>query len=106
MDKQTNSIITAYKKKLELFGIRIKKIILYGSCAAGTARKTSDIDLVIISNDFRKMDIWDRLCLLGRARLGIKKPMEILGLTEKEFKNNGTAFLRDEIRTKGIELNL
>ena len=103
MDKKIHHIIKEYQKKLEVLGVRTKKIILYGSYAMGNAREDSDIDLVIVSDDFENMDLWERLCLLGRARLGIKSPMEILGYTEKEFtaKEQGT-FLGDEVKSKGV----
>lgn len=105
MDKKINQIINKYRKNLESMGIKIKKIILYGSHASGKSKEASDIDLVVVSDDFRNMDLWERLCLLGRARVGIKRPMEILGVTEEEFKeeNSGT-FLGDEVRSKGIEI--
>ena len=105
VDKEIYNIITAYKHKLEALGIKVRSIILYGSYASGNAKEDSDIDLAVISDDFENMDLWDRLCLLGRARVGIKRPMEILGFTEAEFeaKHSGT-FVGDEIKTKGVEV--
>lgn len=105
MDKEIHSVIDKYKQSLETLGIRVKKIILYGSYASGNAKNESDIDLLVVSDDFEKMDLWERLSLLGRARMGIKRPMEILGFTEEEFKaeNSGT-FVGDEIKTKGVEV--
>lgn len=40
---------------------------------------------------------------MGRARMGIKRPMEILGLTEEEFASeySGT-FIGDEVKSKGV----
>ena len=86
MDRGDYITITEYKEKLEALGIRVRKIILYGSHASGRAGEDSDLDLVVVSNDLRNMDLWERLCLLGEARMGIKRPMEILGLTEEEFE--------------------
>lgn len=105
MDKEIRSVIDKYKQGLETLGIRVKKIILYGSYASGNAKNESDIDLLVLSDDFEKMDLWERLSLLGRARMGIKRPMEILGFTEEEFKaeQRGT-FVGDEIKTKGVEV--
>ncbi len=57
----------------------MKKIILYGSYVTGGAKEDSDLDLVVVSDDFKDMDLWDRLCLLGEARVEIRRPMEILG---------------------------
>lgn len=105
MDKKVNHIINQYRKNLEAMGINIKKVILYGSHASGKGKEESDIDLVVVSDDFKDMDLWERLCLLGRARIGIKKPMEILGVTEEEYKDeNSATFLRDEVKSKGIEV--
>ncbi len=103
MDKKINLIITKYKQRLETLGIKVQKIVLYGSYTSGNVKEESDIDLVVVSDDFRDMDLWERLCLLGRARIGIKRPMEILGLTREEYaaERNGT-FIADEIKAKGV----
>ncbi len=105
MDKQVYKVIMKYRKNLESMGIKIKKIILYGSYVSGQKKTASDIDLLIASNNFKDMDLRERLCLLGRARIGIRKPIEILGVTEEEFKKekSGT-FLGDEVKSKGIEI--
>ena len=105
MDKQIYSIITEYKQRLEDSGVKVKKIVLYGSYAWGKAREESDIDLVVVSDDFKEMDLWERLCFLGHARIGIKRPMEILGFTEEEFlaEDAGT-FIGDEVKSKGVEV--
>lgn len=105
MDRENYIIITAYKERLKALGVKAKKIILYGSHASGKAREDSDLDLVVVSDDFRDMDLWERLCLLGRARKGIKRPMEILGLTEEEYESDQCdTFIRDEVKLKGIEV--
>jgi len=105
MDKEIYRIIIEYKQKLEGMGIKVKKIILYGSHAVEKTEEHSDIDLVVVSDDFKDMDLWERLCLLGRARIGIKRPMEILGYTEEEFNvEQKGSFIGDEVKSKGIEV--
>jgi len=42
-------------------GVNVERVILYGSQANGRQREDSDIDLVVISNDFRKMNLRQRL---------------------------------------------
>ncbi len=103
MDKEISRIVSEYKQNLEALGIKVEKVILYGSHATGEAKEDSDIDLLVVSDDFKDMDLWERLCLLGRARVGIKRPMEILGFTEEELSEEhiGT-FVRDEIKVKGV----
>jgi len=103
MDKEIHRTIAKYKRNLERLGISVKKIILFGSNANGTASKESDLDLVVISDDLEKKDIWQRLSILGRARIDISRPMEILGYTEKEYlANSKGSFINDEIKLKGV----
>jgi predicted nucleotidyltransferase len=105
MDQEISRIINKYQQRLEALGVKVKKIMLYGSYALGKPDEESDIDLVVISDDFRDMDLWERLCLLGRARMGIRRPMEILGFTEEEFvaKSIGS-FIGDEVKSKGVQV--
>ena len=105
MDKKVNRVISRYRQGLESLGIKVKKILLYGSYARGNPRPDSDLDLVVVSDTFGKMDTWERLCILGRARIGIYQPMEILGITEKEFKSQSSGtFIGSEVKAKGIEV--
>ena len=105
MDQATVEIIAAYRNSLEAMGIKAKKVVLFGSRARGQAGEFSDIDLLIVSDDFKSMDTWERMRLLGRARMGIGVPMEIFGYTEEEFSSEppGT-FMSDEVKAKGIEV--
>lgn len=106
MDKEIYNSITEYINKLKSSGLRVKKVFLYGSYALGTAKENSDIDLLIISDDLKNMDLWERLAFLGRTKVGIKKPMEILGLTEEEFTSSDCpTFIRDEVKLKGLEIS-
>lgn len=91
MDK--NTVITAinfFEKCLTDKGINISKIILFGSYANGTPDHESDIDLVIISNDFDGKNIFERANLTKEAEiLTIKKfliPLDILTLSNNEFE--------------------
>jgi predicted nucleotidyltransferase len=92
MDK--NTVITAinfFEKCLTDKGINISKIILFGSYANGTPDHESDIDLVIISNDFDGKNIFERANLTKEAEiLTIKKyliPLDIITLSDKEFES-------------------
>jgi predicted nucleotidyltransferase len=63
-------------------------VILFGSAARGEMHRDSDIDLIIISPDFKKMGFIERLILLSKLREGMKKsaPMDIFGYTPEEFE--------------------
>ena len=91
MDK--NTVLTAinfFEKCLTQKGINISKIILFGSYANATSDNESDIDLVIISNDFDGKNIFERANLTKEAEiLTIKKyliPLDIITISDKEFE--------------------
>ncbi len=52
--RRIQRIVKQYVKKLGQ-SITINKAILTGSWATGTQREDSDVDLIIISDDFSKM---------------------------------------------------
>lgn len=85
--REISSIITRYRKDLEK-KISVKKIILYGSYAYGKPHKGSDIDLIVISSDFKKIPPLKRLELLSLARIKSLDPIGAIGYTPEEFKKH------------------
>lgn len=67
--------------------IRINKVILFGSAARNALKKNSDLDIIVLSNDFKKISFLKRLELLSHARTGNSRqvPMDIIGYTPEEF---------------------
>lgn len=53
-------------RELERRGVRVEEIILFGSVARGDFQDDSDLDLIIVSPDWRGMSVTDRLGLLYR----------------------------------------
>ncbi len=103
MDEEVHKTIEEYKDRLIDMGIYPQRVVLYGSYANGSEREDSDLDLLVVSEDFEGMGLWDRLALLGRARVTIDRPMEILGATPAEIENdNVSSFVRNEILSKGV----
>ena len=89
MAKRTSElkqVVKRYRIQLEKMGIRPARILLYGSQAAGTAREGSDIDLIVISADWRKYNHRQRLELLGIASARILEPIQAQGFTPNEIK--------------------
>jgi len=107
MDKKVAQTIERFRNSLKREGVKIKKFIIFGSHAKGNARKHSDIDVVVISENFKTLDIVKRQELIGLAlaRAKVMDPIEALGYTEEEYilEGRGT-FIGDEVKSKGIEV--
>ena len=85
-------------------GLNISRIILFGSQAYGKVTHESDVDIAIISNDFKDKDIFERARLTKDAEImTLKKfmmPLDIITLTSEEFENRNS--LIAEYARKGI----
>lgn len=86
MDKKTAlEVLTRFRTAIESQGIRVAKMILFGSFAAGTYREDSDIDVVVLSADFAGRDYWERTDILASAIYEVFEPIEAVGLTPDEW---------------------
>src|SRR5712692_8296225 len=79
--------------------ITVNKAILTGSWATGGYLEDSDVDLIIVSDDFSRMPISERLSYLQknwRNRL----PLEAFGYTVEEFRRLGqrSTYVKDAVR--------
>ena len=75
-------------------GLKVSKIIVFGSQAKGTATEESDIDIVIVSEDFKRKNIFRRADLTKDAEIRtIRKFMvslDIITMTPEEYENKTT----------------
>lgn len=80
--------------------INVNKAILTGSWATGSYLEDSDVDLIIVSDDFSKMAIADRLSYLQK-RWTSSIPLEAFGYTVNEFRklSRTSTFVKDAVRT-------
>ncbi len=83
--------IEYFRNQLLFEGIRISKIILFGFQAAGTANENSDIDIVVVSEDFAGKAVSERVKLLNKADARtIKKfmvPLDVILMSEKDLES-------------------
>ncbi|MBI5233302.1 MAG: nucleotidyltransferase domain-containing protein [Deltaproteobacteria bacterium] len=87
MDKKAVlSILAHFKKALESKGIKIDRLILFGSYATGSYREGSDIDIVVISEDFIDKDYWERIDILTDAIYVVFEPIEAIAMTPEEWE--------------------
>ena len=61
LPKKIEKLAQRYAIALRSDNLLIKDIYIYGSWAKGNARKDSDIDVCVVSPDFRKIDPWEYL---------------------------------------------
>lgn len=101
---QIEGIIKRYSQQLEELGIKPEGMILYGSFAKGTDEEGSDIDLLVVSEDFQGMNIRERSELLGMAAARILSPIQAEGLTPHEVTENEEDSFLEEILQSGVVL--
>jgi len=86
--------ITFLEQQLKKSGLHISKLILFGSQATGHSTADSDIDIVVLSDDFRDKDIFERAQLIKDAEMQtIKKfmvPFDIITMTPEEFESGSS----------------
>lgn len=84
------------KEELEKIGFKVNSIYLFGSYAKGNWLKTSDIDLILISDEFERMEFIKRLDVVNKIiwekKLG---NLEVLPFTSKEVEKDASTVLRD-----------
>ncbi|MBI5075753.1 MAG: nucleotidyltransferase domain-containing protein [Nitrospirae bacterium] len=83
--QEIEEIIKQYTSKLADLGMEVERVILFGSYAKGHPREDSDIDLIVVSKDFEKMNIRERLEILGIASARIMQPIQAKGYTPQEM---------------------
>ena len=105
MDKKRNLV-----KKLEKFKknlsreIPVEKVIFFGSRATGKEHKDSDIDLIIVSEKFKKLKFRERS--LGFYRYwNLDYPVDFLCYTPEEFEKMSKmiTIVREAVK-KGLEI--
>jgi len=99
--KQIEISIKKYLEALRSRKIRVKKAILYGSLAAGTGDKDSDIDLAIVSPDLGR-DRFKESLMLKKLTFGVDLDISPRPYSVEQYKKARQGdFLYDEIIQKG-----
>ena len=100
--KSTLKAVTFMKDSLQQTGLNVQKIIVFGSQANGKYKADSDIDIIVISNDFTNKNIFKRARLTKDAEImTIKKfmiPLDIVTMTPEELADD-KSLLSDYART-------
>jgi len=97
--------VSKYVQTLHIDGIHVRQVFLYGSHARNQVHEDSDIDLIIVSEDFAGKNLLDRLRLLGWAQRDVHDPLEAYGFTPEEVKKRDmSAFWEEMLETEAIDI--
>jgi len=93
------------KELLEQRGIVIDKIVIFGSYAKGKEKEDSDIDIIIVSKDFRDKSIFERVELTTGVGLELvrrtKKLFDIMYYSDKEWEK-GSSLTINAAKDEGV----
>jgi len=107
VDTTVIKAVKYFEEILREKGLNISRLIIFGSSSTGSATTGSDIDLAVISDDFKDKDLITRVLLTKDAELNtIRKfrvPLDIITLTPEEFDAVDSVLLKN-IR-KGITVS-
>jgi len=95
------------KENFKTRRLRLNKLILFGSYAGKSFTKESDVDLIIVSSDFRNKSLSKRVkIMLGLNRelvRHLKKPVDTFYYSDEEW-NKEESLIINEAKKKGIVL--
>jgi len=100
--KDLKTYISDYIAECNRLGVHFKKVILFGSYARNTPHKWSDVDLALVSDDFKDMG-WDDRSKISRANI---KFVDIEPhIFNSAYFEEGDPFIEEIIKT-GKEIKL
>jgi len=104
MDQRIKRLINQIKAHLiEMYGGKIKKIILYGFCVRGEAAKDSDIDiLVLVDQSLNPFEVRESLSdLLFDILLEEGELVSVIAVPEHLYENYNSPFMLN-VRKEGL----
>ena len=81
------SVLKQFKQRIEEKKIHVDRMILFGSWVKGNPCEGSDIDVVVISEDFGNKDYWARIDILAQAVYKVLAPIEAVAMTPQEWNS-------------------
>jgi hypothetical protein len=99
------TISNLLKKLFREKGISLERIVIFGSFAKGLQKEDSDIDIIVVSPDFRGKSIFERV----KQTTGIdrelvrrtKKPFDIMYYSDEEWEA-GNSLIINAAKEEGL----
>lgn len=85
--------------------IRVDQVIVFGSCSTGKATEDSDIDVVVVSDDFKGVRSDKRFKILDTAARFIRPGIVAAGFTRKEVERASKFSIIGQARDQGIKFS-
>ncbi len=97
-EKRVQRITREYVNRLAR-NITVKQAILTGSWATGSYLEDSDVDLIVVSDDFARMRLPERLVYLQKSWTD-KLALEAFGYTTSEFRRlkRNSSYVKDAVQ--------
>jgi len=81
--------------------IAVEHLVLFGSYANGSPRADSDIDVIVVSDDFKSMSVFDKISLLANASVAVDSRIELIGVSTSEYEQAQRGSLLNDIKQSG-----
>jgi uncharacterized protein len=79
--------------------IRAQQIILFGSQVEEKESPNSDIDLIVVSKDFRNLDIFEKIQRVNGVHKGlvkkVRKPFDIMYYSDIEWERRDSIIINE-----------
>ena len=85
--------------------IRVNQVIVFGSYLEGTATAESDVDVIVVTDDFEHLMEDERLDILEAAAEGIEPSIHAWGFTNHELEEASALTTLGYARQAGIRFD-
>ena len=90
-----------YVRNLQVCGIHVEQVVLFGSHAQRRAHEGSDIDLAVIAPQFARLNLRERYETLGLANMTLREPIQAIGYSPSQWRKAERGSFADEVRRTG-----
>jgi len=101
--KRAKEVVKYFFNCLKKKDLKVYRIIVFGSQMKGTATVESDIDIVVVSEDFKRKNIFKRADMTKDAEIRTIRrfmvPLDIITMTPEEYESKDS--LMAEYARKG-----
>ena len=104
MDERVKRLVNQIKEHLaKMYGEKIRRVILYGSCARGQATRESDIDvLLLVDKSLNPFEVRENLSdLLFDIVLDEGDLVSVMAVPEDFFENYNSPFMLN-VKKEGV----